>query len=84
MRISSVREQAITSKIHPGEYLREELEARGWTQKEFAQIIGWPTQLVVEIINGKAITEQIAKDLGETLGTGLQLWINLESVYRNQ
>jgi HTH-type transcriptional regulator/antitoxin HigA len=37
----------------PGEYLRDELEARGWTQGDFARIIGRPVQVVNEIINGK-------------------------------
>ena len=28
----------------PGEYLRDELEERGWTVTEFAEIIGRPIQ----------------------------------------
>ena len=39
--------------FHPGEYLRDELEARGWTQTQFAKIVGQPVQLVNGIINGK-------------------------------
>ena len=37
----------------PGEYLRDELEARVWTQGDFARIIGRPLQVVNEIINGR-------------------------------
>ena len=29
----------------PGEFLADELEARGWTQTEFAEIIGRPQTL---------------------------------------
>lgn len=36
-----------------GEYLAEELEERGWTQAEFAEILGRPPQFVSEIISGK-------------------------------
>ena len=46
----------------PGEYLRDELQARGWTQSKFALIIVRPLQLVSEIINGrKRITETTAR-----------------------
>jgi HTH-type transcriptional regulator / antitoxin HigA len=37
----------------PGEFLRDELEARDWTQAEFAEIIGRPVRLVNELIAGK-------------------------------
>ena len=33
-----------------GEYLVEELEERGWTQAEFAEILGRPPQFVSEIM----------------------------------
>jgi HTH-type transcriptional regulator/antitoxin HigA len=67
----------------PGEYLRDELEARGWTQDEFAQIIGRPAPHVNLIIAGKrGITPATAKELGAALGTSPQFWLNLESAYR--
>ena len=48
----------------PGEFLRGELEARGWTQTEFAEIISRPTRLVNEIIAGKrGITPDTARGL---------------------
>lgn len=67
----------------PGEFLRDELEARGWTQTELAEIIGRPVRLVNEIIAGKkSITPETAIQLGESLGTGPELWMNLESQYQ--
>src|SRR3546814_1609607 len=36
----------------PGEFLKDELEARGWSQTELAEIIGRPTRLINEIIAG--------------------------------
>ncbi len=67
----------------PGEYLREELEARGWTQSDLARVLGRPLQAVNEIINGKKrITVETAKEIGLALGTGPELWINLETTYR--
>lgn len=67
----------------PGEFLSEELEARGWSQQEFAEIIGRPANAVSEIINGKrAITPGMAKALAAALGTSPTLWMNLDAAYR--
>jgi HTH-type transcriptional regulator/antitoxin HigA len=67
----------------PGEFIKEELEARGWTQTDLAEILGRPQRLVSEIINGKrAISPETAKGLGEAFGTGAQFWMNLESAYQ--
>ena len=66
----------------PGEYLRDELEVRGWTQGQFAKIIGRPLQTVNGIINGKtAITAQTAKEIATAFGTSAELWINLQGSY---
>jgi len=69
--------------VPPGHILREELEAYGWTQKEFAEIIGKPVQAVNEIIVGKkSITPETAILFSEAFGTSAELWLNLESSYR--
>lgn len=67
----------------PGEFLRDELEARGWTQDEFAKIVGRPAKAVNEIIQGKKrITPETAMDLAAALGTSAQLWMNLDAAYQ--
>ena len=67
----------------PGDFLKEELEARGWSQTELAEIIGRPPRLVNEIISGRrAITPETAVQLGDSLGTSAELWMNLESQYQ--
>lgn len=67
----------------PGEYLRDELEERGWSQVEFAQILGRPVRTVNQILNGKrAITPETAKELSAALGTSAEFWLNLETAYR--
>jgi HTH-type transcriptional regulator/antitoxin HigA len=63
--------------------LREELEARGWTQADLAEILGRPPRLVSEIIGGKrSITPETARGLAEALKTSPQFWMNLESAYQ--
>lgn len=67
----------------PGEYLRDELEERGWTVTEFAEIIGRPIQAVSEILNAKKdITPETAVSFSEALGTSAELWLNLQTAYK--
>jgi HTH-type transcriptional regulator/antitoxin HigA len=67
----------------PGEYLRDEIEARGWTQSEFAEIIGRPPGLVSDLIRGRrGITPATAKELAAALGTSPMFWLNLDSAYQ--
>ncbi len=66
-----------------GEYLRDELDERGWTVTEFAEIIGRPIQTVSEILNSKKeITTKTAISFSEALGTTPELWLNLQTAYR--
>lgn len=68
----------------PGEFIRDELEARAWTQGDLAQIMGRPTQLVNEIVAGKKqITPETAIGLAKAFGDDDALyWLKLESAYR--
>jgi HTH-type transcriptional regulator/antitoxin HigA len=68
----------------PGDFIRDELDARGWTQGDLAQIMGRPTQLVNEIVAGKKqITPETAIGLAKAFGDDDALyWLNLESAYR--
>jgi len=67
----------------PGKILSRELEARGWTQKDLAEIINRPVQTINEIIRGtKQITPETAIELSQALGTSPEFWTNLEAKYR--
>jgi HTH-type transcriptional regulator/antitoxin HigA len=67
----------------PGEFIREELEARGWTQGDLAKIMNRQDSVVSSIINGKrAISSQIASELASAFGTSAELWMNLETSYK--
>lgn len=67
----------------PGDVIKEELEARAWTQTDLAAILGRPQRVVSELIHGKrAISPETATGLGDAFGTGAQFWMNLESAYQ--
>jgi len=68
-----MRDRVPAEAFPPGEFLKDELEARGWTQEEFAAIIGRPTTLVNQIVLGKrAITPEAAAEIGQELGLKLK------------
>lgn len=53
----------------PGEHLADELEERGWSQADFAEIIGRPVQFVSEIVNAKKeLTAESAAQIAAALG----------------
>ena len=67
----------------PGVILSEELEARDWTQKDLAEIMGRPPQTINEIIKGtKQITPETALELSAALDVSAEFWTNLEANYR--
>ena len=67
----------------PGDFLREELEERGWTQDDLAAILGRQVRTVNQIIGAKrSITTDMAKGLSAALGTSPEFWLNLEAAYQ--
>lgn len=71
--------------IHPGEMLRDELEARGMSQKKFAGLIGMPYTAFNEIVNGKRpITTDTALKIEAATGIPAYIWINMQSAYNMQ
>ena len=75
--------QAPAHAFPPGEYLRDELDERGWTVTEFSEIIGRPIQAVSEILNAKKeITAETAMAIAAALGTTPEVWLNLQTRYR--
>lgn len=69
--------------FRPGEFIRDELEARGWEQRDLAEIMGRPERVVSELISGKrTLTAETAQQLGEAFGTSAQVWLNLEAAYQ--
>src|SRR6266446_7987053 len=72
----------VAQTFPPGEFIKEELEARGWTQGDLATIMGRQDSVVSAIINGKrSVSPQIASELASAFGTSAELWMNLQASY---
>lgn len=67
---------------HPGDVLKEELEARGISQKKFAEVLNVPYTQLNEILNGKRpVTTDFALMTEVALGINPELLINMQSRY---
>ena len=68
--------------IHPGETLREDLDALGMSASELARHIEVPANRITEILNGRrSITGDTALRLGRFFGTSGEFWLNLQKLY---
>ena len=69
-------------RVHPGEILAEELEARDMSANALALKMRVPANRITEIINGKrSVSPETALRLGKALGTGPDLWVTLQAKY---
>lgn len=68
--------------VHPGEYLKDELEELNISQNRLALEIRVPTARISDIIKGKrGITADTACRLARYFGTSVDLWLNLQAAY---
>ena len=69
--------------LPPGVTLRQELAARGMSQRKLAKAMGRPVQAVNSIVLGrKALTPRTALELERVLGIPAHVWTRLEADYR--
>ncbi|MDR9402348.1 MAG: transcriptional regulator [Halothece sp. Uz-M2-17] len=72
-------------RVAPGKILNRELEARDWTKNDLAERMGYSVEIIEAILKGdQQITTEIANDLGKSLETSADIWINLENNYRSE
>lgn len=67
---------------HPGEMIKDELQARKMTQKQLAALTGIQPSVLSETINGKRpLSLNNAMLLQKALGIPAEVWMNLQSQY---
>lgn len=84
-KIYAPNELVCAEAIHPGEMLKDELQARGISQKKFAGIIDMPYTAFNEIINGKRpITTDTALKIEAATNIAANIWLGLQADYNMQ
>jgi len=66
----------------PGTFIKVELEARGWSQRDLAFILGQTEQQLNPLLSGKrGITPDMARLLGDAFDTSPEFFLNLQGRY---
>lgn len=80
--MSNMTEYKDKIAIHPGYYVAEIIDDMGISQAEFATRMGTTAKTISKLINGRAnISNDLAKKLSVMLGTGVEVWQNLQNTY---
>ena len=67
---------------HPGEFIRDEIEARGWAERDLAYILGVQEQAINPIMSGKrGISPDMAQSLSKAFGLSAGYFLNLQKAY---
>lgn len=69
-------------EAHPGEILREELEARGLSANKLALALRVPSGRITDILNARrAVTPETALRLARFFGNSADFWMGLQTGY---
>ena len=69
--------------VGPGDFIREEIEARGLTTQDLVNIIDLPMAECDRLLkNERPIDLSVAERLSVAFGQSIQFWINQEKLYR--
>lgn len=66
----------------PGEYIQDELDARGWAIDDLAEVTGITKRQIINLIQAKSgISLETAIALAQAFGHDAQTWMNLQAAY---
>lgn len=67
---------------HPGAYIKEEMDERGWSQRDLAFILDCSEQAINPILTGKRnISPDMARALGSAFDVPAEFFANLQQMY---
>jgi len=68
--------------IHPAEYIRDEMKARGWTALKLSEVSGIPVQYMPLLLGGRIpVNRTLAKYLAKAFCVNPQTLVNLQAAY---
>ena len=91
IHIAGIKDNMIANNLtpfiptHPGEVIKDELEARGITQRQLADVTGISYSVINEVLNGKRpVTIEYALLIGKALDVDSMPLVNMQSDYDMQ
>ncbi len=67
---------------YPGEFIKEEIEERGWNQRDLAYVLGCTKQSLNTILSGKrGISPKMAKTFADAFSVSPEFFTNLQKSY---
>ncbi len=76
-------ERRAAQAFPPGDYIKEFIEGRGWTQKELARKLGCSQAYVSDLICGRrGVSQKMSHRLAKVFETSALLWLSLEHEYQ--
>ena len=68
--------------VHPGMMIKPELDERGISQKQFAEMLGTQPSHLSEVLNGKrALTTELAMKIESTIGLPAKILLSAQTQY---
>ena len=68
--------------VHPGMMIKPELEERGISQKQFAEMLGVQASHLSEVLNGKrALTAELAAKIEKAIGLPAKMLLSAQAHY---
>lgn len=78
-------QKAVKLAIHPGEMIKDEIEARGLSQRQLAEQMEVSPSVLNEVLNGKRpVSTEYALMLEAVLGIDAGIWLRLQLDYNMQ
>ncbi len=72
----------LTDVPHPGAFIKDEIEARGWLQRDLAYILGVKEQAINPILSGKrGVSPDMAQALSKAFDISAEYFLNLQKAY---
>jgi len=67
----------------PGDVIKEEMEFRGWSQSDLAEILDRPLAMVNDVVSARrSISLETARGLGAAFGTSAEFWLNMDATFQ--
>ena len=68
--------------VHPGMMIKPELDERGISQKQFAEMLGTQPSHLSEVLNGKrTLTTELAMKIESTIGLPAKILLSAQTLY---